>query len=150
MNLEPAASNILPLPFVPTAKPMRQPTLEECRFHAKEIDLSDVEAQKFYHYFESKGWRVGRDPMRVWRSAMAGWKLRHDEHEQVQRERVDRPSKSVQFIAWQTELQRVEAKMGSIKGSYSEHQGWSVPDKQLFTKLKTRRDELVKNLGMIL
>lgn len=38
--------------------------------------LSDLEADKFLAYYESNGWRVGRNPMKSWKAAVAGWKTR--------------------------------------------------------------------------
>ena len=50
---------------------MKVPTLEEVIARADEILLPAREAQKFYCFYESKGWRVGKSPMKVWRSALA-------------------------------------------------------------------------------
>ncbi len=36
--------------------------------------LSISEAEKFWHYYESKGWKVGKTPMKSWKSAVANWK----------------------------------------------------------------------------
>lgn len=38
--------------------------------------LSRDEAEKFFHYYESKGWLVGKSPMKNWKSAVSGWKSR--------------------------------------------------------------------------
>ena len=31
------------------------------------------EANKFFNYYESNGWKVGKNPMRKWRAAATGW-----------------------------------------------------------------------------
>ena len=36
------------------------------------------EHERFCAYYASKGWRVGRDPMKDWRAAWRGWVLRND------------------------------------------------------------------------
>ena len=32
-----------------------------------------AEAAKFWNYYEANGWRVGRNPMKDWKAAAAGW-----------------------------------------------------------------------------
>jgi len=57
-----------------------QPTLEAMKLHAAKIGLPDAEAEKCWHYYESNGWRVGRNPMRSWASAMINWRKNWQEH----------------------------------------------------------------------
>lgn len=59
------------------------PTLDEVTARAREIELPAREAQKFILFYESKGWKVGSTPMKQWRSALAGWKLRWEERTPV-------------------------------------------------------------------
>ena len=55
------------------------PTLEQVQARAAEIQLPAREAEKFYNYFDSKGWKVGKSPMQRWKSALANWKLNWEE-----------------------------------------------------------------------
>lgn len=34
---------------------------------------NEIEAKKFWHYYTSNGWRVGRNNMRDWKAAARGW-----------------------------------------------------------------------------
>jgi len=52
------------------------PTIEEVLLHAAKIGLPETEAKKLWHFYDSKGWKVGKAPMRNWHSAMSGWKVR--------------------------------------------------------------------------
>lgn len=52
---------------------MKKPTLEDI----KKYDPTFEDAEKFYFYYESVGWVVGRKPMKKWRAALAGWKARN-------------------------------------------------------------------------
>lgn len=52
------------------------PSLDEVKLAAAKIGLPDREAQKFFHYYESNGWKVGRTKMVSFQNALAGWKLR--------------------------------------------------------------------------
>ena len=101
------------------------------------------EAEKFFCYYASNGWKVGKNKMKQWRIALTGWKLRWEE-----RREVSAVSPTTLAILRQKELDEVTAKMRAIRGSYSEHQSWSEDDKQKWFKLKARRDELKKLLGM--
>jgi len=55
---------------------MIPPTIEEVRARAKEIGLPELEADRCWYFYDSKGWKVGKTPMTKWRSALSGWMLR--------------------------------------------------------------------------
>lgn len=57
------------------------PTLEEVKLQAAKTGLPEREAQKFFNYYESIGWRVGRAGHRMvsFTNALAGWKLNWEE-----------------------------------------------------------------------
>lgn len=54
------------------------PTIDEVKNYFKTKEAPAIEAEKFFHYYESKGWLVGSKPMKKWHSAAAGWILRND------------------------------------------------------------------------
>jgi len=51
------------------------PTLIEVVERAKELNYSNVEIEtnKFYNYYESNGWKVSKNKMVNWSSALVGW-----------------------------------------------------------------------------
>lgn len=49
------------------------PTIEECRALFAQAGSTEAEGELFWNFYESKGWMVGKNKMRSWRSAMAGW-----------------------------------------------------------------------------
>lgn len=53
-------------------KGFQKPTIEEIK---KEIDdkLYHIDAEQFYHFYESKGWMIGKNKMKSWKSALANW-----------------------------------------------------------------------------
>lgn len=55
-------------------KSFSKPTLEMVKLHAVKIGLPDDEALKFFHFYESNGWKVGKNPMKSWQSAMINWR----------------------------------------------------------------------------
>ena len=56
------------------------PTLDELLENGQRIGLAVSEVEKFQSHYESNGWRVGKNKMKNWRAAMAGWKNRCDEY----------------------------------------------------------------------
>lgn len=49
-----------------------KPTAEEVRAYCTEKGY-DIDAVKFVSYYESNGWKVGKNPMRNWHSAISTW-----------------------------------------------------------------------------
>lgn len=56
---------------------MKRPTLSECEAYFLEKGSDRVEAEKFFHHYESNGWKVGKNPMKSWRSSIANWLSRN-------------------------------------------------------------------------
>ena len=48
-------------------------SLSEIREFFKTKGSKESEADKFFNFYESNGWRVGKNPMKNWRAAAAGW-----------------------------------------------------------------------------
>lgn len=48
------------------------PTIQEVLDYCKERN-NDIDAEKFWHYYESKGWKIGKEPMKKWQSAVITW-----------------------------------------------------------------------------
>lgn len=57
------------------------PTVEEVQAFISEHGYS-VDAQKFVDYYESNGWKVGKNPMRDWQAAVRTW-VRRDSEQQT-------------------------------------------------------------------
>ena len=51
----------------------KTPTIEEIEAYAKEKGYEYVDAEKFWNFYESKNWYVGKIKMSKWRSAVANW-----------------------------------------------------------------------------
>ena len=58
---------------------MITPSLAEVKLAAAKAGLPEREAEKFWNYYESIGWRVGKCRMVSFANAIAGWKLRWEE-----------------------------------------------------------------------
>ena len=56
-----------------------KPTLDEIKLHAAKLGCPISEAEKFFNYYESNGWRVGRNPMKSWQAALVNWRKNWEE-----------------------------------------------------------------------
>ena len=55
-----------------SAKRFVKPTVEEVQAYCKERN-NNVDAEKFISHYDSNGWKVGRTPMKDWKSAVRTW-----------------------------------------------------------------------------
>ena len=63
-------------PTSPARTPMKRPTLEEVQAYIAEKGYS-VDAESFIAFYESNGWKVGKNPMKSWRAALVTWQKRN-------------------------------------------------------------------------
>ncbi len=58
-------------------KPRRftKPTVEDIRDYCRERRKA-IDPQRFYDFYEAKGWRVGNQPMKDWQAAVRTWEGR--------------------------------------------------------------------------
>lgn len=59
-------------PTIPPAKRFTKPTLLEVKDFLREKSIS-IDAERFYNYYESNGWKVGKNPMKDWHAAVRTW-----------------------------------------------------------------------------
>lgn len=62
--------------YTPEQKPSRTrfnpPSLEEVQAYCNERN-NNVDAERFIDYYTSNGWKVGKNPMKDWKSAIRTW-----------------------------------------------------------------------------
>jgi hypothetical protein len=64
-----------------------KPTADQILEFGKTLDPAFTEAHKFIDYYESNGWKVGRNPMRDWKCTVRNWhRKRHGESENTPKE----------------------------------------------------------------
>lgn len=80
--------SIIPAPEIITSKKTNsrfvKPTLEEIEDYIFKKGYS-VNARKFFNYYESNGWKVGKNSMKSWKAAISTWQAK-DEEQIVTRE----------------------------------------------------------------
>ena len=57
-----------------TAPKFVKPTIEEVRAYCQEKGIDHVDPEKFWHHYESCGWKRGKTPITLWKSAVHTWK----------------------------------------------------------------------------
>jgi hypothetical protein len=67
----------------PRADRPRRPTKREIQDYCVENGYT-VDAQRFYDFYEAKGWRIGNTPMSNWRAAVRTWANRGAADRQMQ------------------------------------------------------------------
>ena len=73
-----------------------KPTVEEVAAYIREKGYT-FDADAFWNYYESKGWLIGRNAMRSWKSACATWQLRENKPA-VSGSGDDAPSAAERFL----------------------------------------------------
>ena len=59
----------------PKRKNFVKPTVEEIAAFCKEKKYT-VNAQQFFNFYESNGWKIGRNAMKSWQAAVQNWNTR--------------------------------------------------------------------------
>jgi hypothetical protein len=72
-------------------KPQRfqKPTIPEVHAYGMTLNPRFLKAQQFVDYYESKGWVIGKSPMKSWKAAVRTW--------QAKEKPVTKPQTSDQF-----------------------------------------------------
>ena len=75
LDIEEDLDNCAKAPNEPTptkSNKFNKPTLEEIQAYCLERN-NDVDAERFFDYYESNGWMVGKNKMKNWKAAVRTW-----------------------------------------------------------------------------
>ena len=68
----------------------KKPTIPQIESYLREKTKDfETEAQKFYNFYESKNWMIGKNKMGCWESACSNWLIRKKELEAGNKKRPD-------------------------------------------------------------
>lgn len=87
-------------------KRFQPPTIEEVQMYMKEKDfvVFENEGVRFFNYFQSNGWKVGKNPMKDWKSAVNtwihNWHERHKIPKKSKMESVKEVHESLEGVDW--------------------------------------------------
>lgn len=59
----------------------KPPSLEECMNNFQEAGSTTDEGEKFFNFYTSKGWMVGRSKMKDWKAAARNWIKRNNDEQ---------------------------------------------------------------------
>ena len=59
-------------PQTKQVKRFSKPTVEEVAAYCKERN-NNVDPQRFWNFYEAKGWKIGKSPMKDWRACVRTW-----------------------------------------------------------------------------
>jgi hypothetical protein len=67
-------------------KPKRfsKPPVDDVRQYMAELNMNDM-SQRFVDYYESNGWKVGKNPMKDWKAAVRTWKQQNNDKQPKQK-----------------------------------------------------------------
>lgn len=84
----------------PAKKGFTPPTIQEVYEYMVEKGLSHQEAtvqsDRFWHFYDSKGWKVGKNKMSKWKSSAAGWLSRNKTNQPTNQQ----PSLDMDDTSW--------------------------------------------------
>ena len=105
-----------PSPRKSVQKRFQKPTAEEIDAYCKERG-NGIDARKFYDFYESKGWVVGKSPMKDWKAAVRTWEQRDDFRMARQPSRLQKPTQADIYAEnermLQETLKKIEEKYGA-------------------------------------
>ncbi len=78
---------------------MKKPTISEIAAYCTARN-NTIDAETFFHHYESNGWQVGKSPMRNWKSAVITWEKRNPKPTQPK----DHTQTEEQRKKWQDDL----------------------------------------------
>ena len=69
-------------------KRFKKPTIEEIQNYLDEKNITSFTAEKFYNFYESKDWMIGKNKMKNWKACCNTWKGNYEE-----KKKKDEPKK---------------------------------------------------------
>ena len=99
-----------------SARRFVKPTVEDVRAYCEERG-NGIDAQSFVDFYESKGWVVGKSPMKDWKAAVRTWEQRDDFRMARQPSRPQKPTQADIYAEnermLQETLKKIEEKYGA-------------------------------------
>lgn len=103
-----------------------RPSLQEIEAYCRERN-NRVDARVFYDFYESKGWVVGKSPMKDWKAAVRTWERGRDEP----RPRSQLPSQIDEVFRQNEEtLARLDERFKGVRLEYTEEYKRKIQEQQ--------------------
>ena len=85
---------------VKKAKRFVPPTVDEVRAYCKERN-NKINAESFVNFYESKGWKVGKESMKDWKAAIRTWEQRDNETPKKKTDSMTREYSDADYLAFE-------------------------------------------------
>jgi len=126
------------------------PSLDEVKMNAARIGQSDEDAESFWHHFESSGWiDKNGNPVVKWQSKQAGWK---NTTQANKFQESQSGGGAAEMILMSNEYKRVCERITKIQTNAAQDamgaKLYTQSEKAELVKMRARRDELKKKLGI--
>jgi len=56
----------------------------------KEFEFAKNESELFFNFYESKGWKVGKNPMLIWKSSVATWMITYYKRNKISTPKISK------------------------------------------------------------
>jgi hypothetical protein len=56
---------------------------------AKDFAQYKSEGERFFNYFESNGWKVGKNSMQKWKSSVDNWIKNYNDRNNIKKSKID-------------------------------------------------------------
>ena len=116
----------------------KKPTIEEIKQYCSERN-NKIDAEHFYDYYESNGWKVGRNPMKDWKATIRTWERNSRNNKQDDDSYLNDPM--YQFS--ETEEEKImRYKYGYVAGAFTkedlEKERISIPIGEEYEYIRSR------------
>jgi hypothetical protein len=64
------------------SKRFMKPTIDEIALYMEERNMNNV-SQKFYDFYESKGWMIGKNKMKDWKASVRTWEDKNKKNDSI-------------------------------------------------------------------
>ena len=71
-------------------KRFKKPTIEEIQNYLDEKNITSFTAEKFYNFYESKDWMIGKNKMKNWKACCNTWKGNYEEEKKKDEPKKDK------------------------------------------------------------
>lgn len=112
-NISKGVSNETPPAKKSASKKFVKPSVDEIAEYIKEKQYG-INAQQFYDFYESKGWKVGNSGMKDWKAAVRNWEQRRIErgapaaNVQKPQQPAGNPNASYSLDRWHEEAENMD------------------------------------------
>ena len=72
------------------AKKFKKPSPEEIQSYLDEKNITSFTAEKFYNFYESKDWMIGKNKMKNWKACCNNWNLRDEKEKKKDEPKEDK------------------------------------------------------------